>query len=271
MASGLHNPIVEFAMSVFWFVLLFSVIGSIGALTGAGILLLFPRLHECLKIHLLSFAIGTLLGATFIGLLPEAIEAIDARSALQVVLAGFVLFFILEKIIRIPHGHAHSAGHKHIAGHEMDKHVQPAGILILIGDAFHNFVDGVLIATAFVVSIPLGIVTALAVIAHEIPQELGDFVILIESGMSRIKAYWANFASALTTVIGAMLTFYLHGQIETYSPYIIAIAASSFLYIATVDLSPILHHYTEAGTGLKQTVGIATGILTILLIHFLIK
>lgn len=254
-------------MSIFLFVLLFSLIGSVGALTGAGILLGFPRLHERLKTPLLSYAIGTLLGATFLDLLPEAIQSIDTETALHVALAGFVFFFVLEKIIRLPHGHAHSAGHQHKTERIKEDHAHPVGILILIGDAFHNFVDGVLIATAFSVSVPLGAVTALAVVAHEIPQELGDFVILIESGMHRMKAYWANFASALATVLGAMLTFWLHGNIEHYSPYILAIAASSFLYIATVDLSPILHHYSEIRSGLKQTVGIATGILTIKVIH----
>jgi zinc and cadmium transporter len=257
-------------MSTFIFVLLFSLIGSIGALTGAGILLAFPKLHERLKTPLLSYAIGTLLGATFLALLPEAIETIDSHTAFQVVLIGFIFFFILEKILRLPHGHAHSAGHRHTADLK-NEHTQPVGILILIGDAFHNFVDGVLIATAFLVSIPLGVITALAVVVHEVPQELGDFVILIESGMEKMKAYWANFISALTTVLGALLTFWLHGSIEAYTPYIIALSASSFLYIAAVDLSPILHHYTEFKSGIKQTAGIVAGIFTIVLIHVLLE
>ncbi len=251
--------------------LLFSLIGSVGALTGAGILLAFPKFHKRLKTPLLAYAIGTLLGATFLALLPEAIEGTNSHIALQVVLAGFILFFILEKVIRLPHGHAHSAGHQHRREQLEQNHTHPVGILILIGDAFHNFVDGVLIATAFLVSVPLGVITSLAVVVHEIPQELGDFVILIESGMNRMKAYWSNFASALTTVVGAMLTFWLRGNIEAFTPYIIAISASSFLYIATVDLSSILDHYTELRSGLKQTAGITAGILTIVVIHFLLE
>jgi zinc and cadmium transporter len=255
-------------MSISVFVLLFSLIGGVGALTGAGILLVFPKVHERLKMPLLSYAIGTLLGATFLGLLPEAIETIDSQTALQVVLVGFISFFILEKILRLPHQHAHSAGHRHSGSSDLNnEHRHPVGILILVGDGFHNFVDGVLIATAFLVSIPLGVITTLAVVVHEIPQELGDFVILIESGMQKMKAYWWNFASALTTVLGAVLTLWLHGSIESYIPYIIALSASSFLYIAAVDLSPILHHYTEFRSALKQTAGIAAGILTIVVIH----
>lgn len=171
--------------------------------------------------------------------------------------------------MRIPHRHAHTAGHQHAS--TQNEHVRPAAILILIGDGFHNFVDGVLIATAFGFSISLGIVTALAVVAHEIPQELGDFVILIESGMGRMKAYWANFASALTTVVGALLTFWFRDAVEYYSPFIIAVAASSFLYIATVDLAPILHHYTGFKSGAKQTAGLLFGVLTIFIIHAVLE
>jgi zinc and cadmium transporter len=258
-------------MNIFALVLLFSLIGSVGSLTGAGILLAFPKLHERLKAPLLSYAIGTLLGATFLALLPEAIETIDSQTALQVVLVGFIFFFVLEKILRLPHGHAHSTGHRHARKDLKEVHPHPVGTLILIGDAFHNFVDGVLIATAFLVSIPLGIITSLAVVVHEVPQELGDFVILIESGMKKMKAYWANFVSALTTILGAVLTLWLQEGIEAYVPYIIALSASSFLYIAAVDLSPILHHYTELKSGVKQTAGIVAGVLTILVIHVFLE
>jgi zinc and cadmium transporter len=253
-------------MNLFLYVLVFSLLGSVGALIGAGILYAFPAMHERLKGPLLSYAIGTLLGAAFLALLPESIESLDTLPALQVVLAGFVAFFMLEKIIRVPHSHAHSEVHPHMRGH-LNGSVQPVGILILIGDAFHNLVDGILIATAFSISASLGIATALAIVAHEIPQELGDFVILTESGMPKMKAYWANFASALATVLGAMLTLWFRESIASYSPYIIAIAASSFLYIAAVDLSPILHHYTDFRSGIKQTAGICAGILTIYFIH----
>lgn len=247
------------------YILTFSVLGSVGALTGAGVLLAFPKLHDRLKTPLLAYAVGTLLGATFIGLLPEAIEQNRAKPILSVVLAGLFGFFFLEKILRLPHIHGH-AGEHHDHGSEHHA-LQPAGLLILTGDAFHNFVDGVVIATAFSVSIPLGIVTSLAVIAHEVPQELGDFVILLESGWSRRKAYWMNFVSALATLPGALMGYAALQVIMPRVPFLLAIAAASFLYIATVDLAPILHHESGFKKSLLQLTGILLGTGTIILLH----
>ncbi|MCM0606566.1 MAG: ZIP family metal transporter [Xanthomonadaceae bacterium] len=175
------------------------------------------------------------------------------------------VFFILEKALRFPHLHAHTAGHRQCE--ENQKNVLPSAPLILIGDALHNFVDGVLIATAFSVSVPLGITTSFAVIAHEIPQELGDFVILIESGMERWKAYWMNFLSALGTLVGALCTVWLGASIERFVPYILAISAASFLHIATVDLAPVLHHKANMKSSLRQTLGFLVGIGTIFVLH----
>lgn len=239
-------------------VLLFSLLGSIGALTGSGILLAFPQLHDRLKFPLLAYAVGTLLGATFLGLLPEALDQADAQTVLRVMLAGFLLFFGLEKVLRIPHVHGH-------AGIHPVRH--PAGTIILWGDAFHNFVDGVVIATAFSVSIPLGIMTALAIVAHEVPQELGDFVILLQSGWDRWHAYWMNFLSALATVPGALLAFFAMDRIEPLVPSLLALAASSFLYIATTDLAPILHHEVGIRSSVLQFVAILLGIGTIAFLH----
>jgi zinc and cadmium transporter len=250
------------------YIITFSLLGSVGALTGAGAILAFPRLHDRLKTPLLSYAVGTLLGATFLGLIPSAIEQSSVHRALATLLAGFVGFFILEKVIRIPHSHAHTAGEEHIGEHL--RHVQPAAPLMLIGDAFHNFVDGILIATTFGVSVELGILTALAVVAHEIPQEIGDFVILLESGMSRMKAYWLNFLSALATVLGALLTYWFRPLIEPLTPAFLSLAASSFLYIATVDLAPVLHHHTGVRNGIRQTLGLLMGIGTIFIFHRLL-
>jgi zinc and cadmium transporter len=251
------------------YVVIFSALGSVGALAGAGALLAFPNLHYRLRTPLLAYATGTLLGATFIGLLPEALgHEKAADSVLMVVLAGFVGFFILEKLLRLPHVHAHAddhTSHQHVHQESL-----PAGTLILIGDAFHNFVDGVVIATAFSASIPLGILTSLAVIAHEIPQELGDFVILLESGWSKNKAFWWNFASALATIPGAIIAYFALSLVLPRVPYLLAIAASSFLYIATVDLAPILHHEFGFKKNLLQVAGLFAGIGTILGIHMLL-
>lgn len=218
---------------------------------------------------LLSYSIGALLGATFIGILPEASQRAPVNSVLDATLIGLLGFFVLEKILMLPHFHAHDAEHAHYRrGHH---EIQPVASLILLGDALHNFVDGVLIASAFLISFPLGVLTSFAVIAHEIPQELGDFVILLESGMERRRAYWVNFAVATTTVPGALLTYGMRNAIDPYVPYILAIAAASFIYIATVDIAPIVHHQRDFRSGFKQIAGLLTGAGTVALIHFILN
>jgi zinc and cadmium transporter len=248
------------------YVLVFSLLGSAGALTGAGILLLFPRLHDRLKTILLAYAVGTLLAAVFIALIPEAIEHQQAEPVLAVILAGLFGFFFLEKFLRIPHVHGRTEPHdscQHPAGH-------PAGVLILLGDGFHNFVDGVIIATSFSVSPQLGVLTSLAIVAHEVPQELGDFTILVQSGWSSGKAYWMNFLSALATLPGAISGYVAFPAIEPHIPYLLAIAAASFLYIATVDLAPILHHESGFKNSFLQLGGLILGAATILLLRHLL-
>lgn len=178
------------------------------------------------------------MGASFIGLLPHVIESLSPRLVLLSTLGGLIAFFIIEKVLRIPHYHAHRGSHH--SGDDHKNEARPAAIMILIGDALHNFVDGILIATAFSTSVSLGVVTSFAVVAHEIPQELGDFVVLLEGGMSPKKAYGLYFLSVLTTLIGALMAYQLHSSFANYVPFILAIAASSFLHIATVDLTPIL-------------------------------
>jgi zinc and cadmium transporter len=239
----------------------FSLLGSIGALAGAGLLLAFPRVHERLKTPLLAYAVGTLLGAVFLGLLPRSLELGGIREMLGVSLAGFVAFFLIEKVLRVPHVHAHAGMHPVR---------RPAGWIILWGDALHNFVDGVIIATAFLVSIPLGITTALAVVAHEVPQELGDFVILLESGWDRWRAFWMNALSALATVPGALLAYAASAFVQAYVPYFLAIAAASFLYIAATDLVPILHHEGAGRRSLYQACCVLLGIFTLWGLHRLL-
>lgn len=247
------------------YVLIFSLLGSVGALTGAGVLVAVPKLHDRLKPMLLAYAVGALLGATFIGLLPEAISEYSAKQVGLLVLASWFGFFLLEKLLRLPHAHGH-AGERHEPSGE-HHHATPAGTMILVGDAFHNFVDGVVIATAFSSSVPLGILTSLAVIAHEVPQELGDFVILVESGWRRWSAYWANFVSSLATVAGALVAYFALDFIEPRIPLFISIAAASFLYIGMVDLAPILHHDSGLKSSIVQLAGLLSGVGTILLLH----
>lgn len=212
----------------------FSLLSSVGSISLAGLFLLFPEKTRQLLIPcLISYATGTLLGAAFLGLIPHALNHLPASSALTFVLGGIVLFFILEKVVIWRHCHD-----KNCNTH------RTAGSLILIGDAFHNFVDGAIIAAAFVASIPLGIATSLAVISHEIPQEVGDFAILLESGYKKEQAFWFNIMSSLSTLIGAVLAYLFLTEIDIVIPYIMAISASSFIYIAIADLIPTLHHYT---------------------------
>lgn len=208
----------------------FSLLGSVGAIALAGSLLLSPEKTRQLLIPcLISYATGTLLGVVFLGLIPHTLNDLPATVALSTVLGGIVLFFLLEKLVMWRHCHE---GECEVHG--------AAGPLILIGDAFHNFVDGIIIAATFITSIPLGIATALTVIAHEIPQEVGDFAILLESGYSRGQAFLYNTLSGLSTLLGAVLAFLFLRALQMVIPYIMALSAASFLYIATADLVPSL-------------------------------
>jgi zinc and cadmium transporter len=238
-------------------IIFFSVLGSIGAIAGAGLMLTLPAmLRGHLLPYLISYATGTLLGAAFLGMIPAALEEAPAREILASVLAGMVLFFILEKLVIWRHCH----------DSDCKVHGQAAP-LVLVGDAFHNFVDGVVIAAAFLISIPLGVATAIAVIAHEVPQEIGDFAILLESGYSRSKALVLNTLSAATTLPGAMLTYFWLENTRALVPYILALSAASFIYIGTADLVPNLHRRVLLKDAVHQIVLMLLGIGTIALLH----
>jgi len=236
-------------------IIVFSVLGSVGAIAGAALLFLFPEgTRKTLLPCLLSYATGTLLGAAFLGMIPKCLNQATPLAISATVLAGIVLFFVLEKIIIWRHCHdleceAHSA----------------AGPLILIGDAFHNFVDGFVIAAAFLTSVPLGIAASLAVIAHEIPQEVGDFAILLDNGYSRTRALILNLLSSLTTLPGAVIAYYFLAAVQEAIPFILAISAASFIYIAVADLVPSLHRQAGLRSGLIQFALMLAGIATIAL------
>ncbi len=233
----------------------FSILGSVGAIAGAALFLFFPqRIRNLLIPSLISYATGTLLGAAFLGMIPAALKLAPATSVLATVLAGMVIFFVLEKLVLWRHCHESEC--------EVHGHAAP---LILVGDAFHNFVDGVVIAAAFLTSIPLGIATSLAVIAHEVPQEVGDFGILLNSGYGRTKALVLNGLSAVATLPGAVLTYFWLGEVRNAVPYILAISAASFIYIAAADLIPGLHRKVTPLATLFQLVLLLAGIGTIIL------
>jgi zinc and cadmium transporter len=235
----------------------FSFLGSVGAISLASAYLLFPeKIRQSIVPCLISYATGTLLGAAFLGLLPHAMSHAQPTPVLAVVLAGIIGFFVLEKIVVWRHCH----------DGECEVHGR-AGALILVGDAFHNFVDGVTIAAAFIASIPVGIATGLAILAHELPQEVGDFAILLESGYTRRQAILYNILSGLSTFPGALLAYFLLTATQRLTPYVMAISAASFIYIAIADLIPSLHHKSELKQAISQFIFILAGIGTIALFH----
>lgn len=193
-------------------------------------------------IYLVSLSAGTLLGDAFIHLIPEAFENAEniARVSLYI-LAGIILFFVLEKFFHWRHCHEVAC----------EDHPHPFSYMILAGDAVHNFIDGMIIAGSYLISVPVGIATTIAVFFHEIPQELGDFGSLLHGGLTRAKAIFFNFLTALTAVVGAVLVLILHGGAEKIAEFLVPFAAGGFIYIASADLIPEIHKHTE----LKKSVG----------------
>jgi len=321
-------------MSLLVWIVLFTLLGGILSVLAAGLFLLLPEATRARALQpMVSFAIGALLGAALLAILPHALQAPgvhDPHVITATVLLGLLIFFLLEKLVLWRHCHvdeceahgsasvaegrtpgateahgsasvaegrtpgateAHGSANVPYKDVPMPRaqdaqerraegrtpgatevhavHTRPlaAGYLIVIGDGVHNFVDGVLIAAAFFTDLHLGIVTAIAVAAHEIPQEVGDFAVLLHSGFSRGKALFYNMVSSLTTVIGGLLAYFSFQLAQAALPYVLAIAASSFLYIAVADLIPGLHKRPELRATLQQVVLIAAGITFIYIAH----
>lgn len=262
-------------MDLLFWIIGFSLLGGLlSVILASSFLLIGDNIRQQMLPHLVSFAIGSLLGATFLGLIPHALDhefAVDAHDIGLTLLLGLLLFFILEKMVLWRHCH-----HDHCDGHLPDTEnshshshgkQQATGTLILIGDTIHNFVDGVLIAAAFLTDVHLGIVTAIAIAAHEIPQELGDFVILLNNGFSRSKALYFNILSALGTVAGAVLAYFMLAELDHLLPYVLTVAAASFIYVAVADLIPGLHKRVRPVETVQQISLILTGILVIYVTH----
>lgn len=219
---------------------------------------------------LVSYAIGALLGAAFLEMLPHAFEGgRSVRAVAATVLAGIFIFFILEKLVLWRHHHVEDfeIHEPHIDAHDHGR----SGMLILVGDSFHNFVDGILIAAAFMQDTQLGIVTALAVIAHEIPQEVGDFLILLHSGYSRSRAFMLNLLSSFAMFAGALLAYYALQALQGWVQSILALAAASMIYVAVADLIPGLHKRPELKATLSQSVLIALGVASIWLVGYVTR
>lgn len=217
---------------------------------------------------LISYAIGALLGAAFLEILPHALEHGEPHRMAGTVLFGILVFFVLEKLVLWRHCH-----HDHCEAHEPHAPANDhgrSGLLILVGDTFHNFVDGILIAAAFLESTQLGIVTALAIIAHEIPQEVGDYLILLHSGYSRMRALAFNLLSSLATLVGAMLAYFALSELQGWIPSLLGLAAASMIYVAVADLIPGLHKRTELRATIQQVSLIALGIASIVIVRALV-
>ncbi len=221
-----------------------------------------------------SFAVGALLGAVFLDILPHVFE--ETRNPGRIaafILAGLLAFFVLEKLLLWRHHHHHgddgeaAAGPVHGHAHARGQDDRRVGWMIVFGDAFHNTTDGVIIASAFLADVRIGIVTSLAIIAHEIPQEIGDFLVLLNSGFGKRKALALNALSGLAAVVGAVVAYFALSLVSGWVPAILAIAAASMIYIAVADLIPGLHRRSALGESLVQVLFIALGIACIWIIH----
>ena len=251
-------------------IIAFTALGGAVSATIAGAFLLLPepRRHRLLP-HLVSFATGALLGAALLALLPHAVEGAGPGNVHRIGLAlvvGILAFFVLEKLVLWRHCHDDPCEAHAPHDHDRDR---ASATLILWGDAFHNALDGVLIAAAFMTDVHLGIVTAIAVFAHEIPQEVGDLAILVNGGMSRGRAMAMNVAVSLTSVLGAAIAYFALGAALEFLPYALAVAAASFLYVAVADLIPGLHRRVDARTSIQQVALILLGMIVIYVSHSL--
>jgi zinc and cadmium transporter len=262
-------------MTTLILIILFCLLGGALSVIAAAVFLLAPeRWRERVLPHFVSFAIGAMLSVAFIELLPHAMLSPGVKDIHDIsfaVLFGLLGFFILEKMILWRHCHsfeceAHTPEHEHEHGHGAHRK-KAAGTLILLGDGLHNFVDGILIAAAFITDTHLGIVTALAVATHEIPQEVGDFAVLLHSGYSRAKAFYYNLLSSLATVVGGLLAYFSISSLKYVTPYVLAVAAASFIYIAVADLIPGLHKRLQPKVTLQQLGLILAGVMVVYFAH----
>ena len=228
---------------------------------------------------LVSFAVGALLGAVFLELLPHALESGGAHYVMEIVLFGLLAFFLLEKLVlwRHAHGHEHHAADEDESEHDhaLHEHTDSAGgrpgLMILIGNSVHNFCDGVVIAAAFLADQALGVATTLAIVAHAVPQQVGDFAVLLHSGFARAKAFAFNVAAGFATLVGALAAYVALAGMARVLPTVLAIAASSLLYVAVADLIPSLHRRSEPIETAKQALLIGLGLATIAIAHVVLE
>jgi zinc and cadmium transporter len=243
-------------VSPFTIALGLSLLGGIGGLlVASGVLLIKDSARTRLVPWLVSYAVGALLGVSMLAILPESLEQLPASRVFATLLGGIMVFFVLEKLVLWRHCHTH------------DCEVHDGAVFpVLVGDAFHNFVDGAMIAAAVMTSVPLGISTAIAVAAHEIPQEVGDFAILLHAGYSRGRALLLNVLSGCASALGAVAAFLAFDLLPELLPYCLVMAAAGFLYVAMADLIPGLHRGRTDASSLRQILLIALGVGTMLVV-----
>ncbi|PIR42416.1 ZIP family metal transporter [candidate division WWE3 bacterium CG_4_9_14_0_2_um_filter_35_11] len=230
-----------------------TIIISLFSLVGVFLLSIKESILHKMLLSLVAFSTGSLLGGAFLHLLPEAFNVIDPTLVMEITLVAFICFFLIEKIVHWRHCH------------DDDCDVHAFGYLNLIGDAVHNFIDGMIIASTFVVSIPLGITTSFALAFHEIPQEIGDFGVLLHAGFTRKRALFLNFVVALTSVLGGIVGYFLASNLASIIPYSLPVAAGGFIYIATSDLMPELIKEVTPRKSVSSFLLFLLGILTIYL------
>ncbi len=255
-------------MSTLNLIILFTALGGlVSALMASAFLLLNSERRAFVLPHLVSLATGALLGAAFLGLIPHALESAGPGGAHTVgksLLLGVLTFFLLEKFVLWRHCHDDPC-----EAHSPSPEARDAASarLMLAGDSFHNVLDGVLIAAAFMTNTQLGIVTAMAVVAHEIPQEVGDLAILLHGGFSRARALSLNLLTSLTSILGGVLAYFALGTALDLLPYALAFAAASFIYVAVADLIPGMHRRVDLKAGLEQVLFIGIGVAIIYFTH----
>jgi zinc and cadmium transporter len=215
--------------------------------------------------RMVSLSVGIMLSTSLLHALPEAFDSkTDPRHLFATLLGGLLAFFILEKLAVLRHSHHHEGdGHHHAHGHDA-REAGKSGWMILVGDGMHNFTDGILIAAAFMANPELGIVTAVAIVAHEIPQEIGDFIVLLNAGFSRLRAYVFNLLCSLLAVAGGLLGYFTLDRASELIPYVLVFASSGFIYIAVSDLMPQMQRRATVRESVPQVLLIGLGVLIVL-------
>ena len=248
--------------------------GALSTLAAAGTL----ALHASSISRLVSFAVGALLGAVFLELLPHALETGSAGRVMMTMLVGLLAFFLLEKLVlwRHAHGHDHHVDDAEETEHAHALHVHGgadqgrSGLMILIGTSVHNFCDGVVIAAAFLADTKLGVAATVAIVAHAVPQQVGDFAVLVHSGYTRTRAFGYNVAVGVATLVGALAGYFALAGMQQMLPTVLAIAAASLLYVAVADLIPSLHRRPEPLETVRQLALIGLGVGVIAVAHALL-